>query len=96
MCQIVDLPTGINDLSGGNVLIYPNPADDMLMMDGIPESVTDVFRINALGQRDLVYASNTKSNLIKLYTATWQQGIYALEFFSGGNPIGSRKIQIIH
>ena len=96
VCQIVDLPTGINDLSGGNVLIYPNPADDMLMMDGIPESVTDVFRINALGQRDLVYTSNTKSNLIKLYTATWQQGIYALEFFSGGNPIGSRKIQIIH
>jgi outer membrane protein assembly factor BamB len=84
--------TGIinEDLSPKSIIIYPNPAKDLLQIDNIGEN-SDVLQLEIFDQQGiLIYENQMKSSLI-LSVANYKPGNYFVKVFSGNKFIETKK-----
>lgn len=71
--------------------LYPNPASDFIILDGITPNST-VRIINIAGQT--VYESNSATTQTRLDVKPFSQGIYILNIQNENQVIASRKLVI--
>jgi len=63
---------GITNLSTNNILIYPNPIVNELLLEGVDINSVNVYDL--LGHT--IYKSELGNNQIKINTSSWVQGTY--------------------
>lgn len=68
--------SGITNLSRTEVLIYPNPTNDLLNIK-TNEPIVNLTMVNMLGQ--MVYNSTNASNILQISTANFAKGIYVVK-----------------
>ena len=79
-----------NEVSEIGMKIYPNPADDFIVIEQkkeVKESVLSIY--NSLGQK--IYNCTLAASEIQIETSAWNRGLYFVEIKSS-NHIASRKI----
>jgi hypothetical protein len=65
---------GIPEVSGGSIMIYPNPANDVVNVKS-DYNISRIEVLNFIGQT--VYSENTvNSKLVKINTSSLQSGVY--------------------
>ena len=83
-------PTGIEE-HNGNVVVYPNPANQILQVEG--EDLTEVMLFNALGQ--MVSSRNADGNSLSLSTADLPEGLYVMKVVTK-QGISSVRVSVVH
>ena len=76
---IVDPCTGEDDLTKDNLLIYPNPFNDLIVINGIKEA-SQVEIYNAMGE--LVLSEFVNSSSAKYDLTKESKGIYMLRIIN--------------
>jgi hypothetical protein len=83
---------GINEISGGSVMIYPNPANDLVNVKSDYE-ISRLDVLNFIGQT--VYSENTgSSKFVKINTSSLQAGVYFVKVTTS-KGIRTVKITIV-
>lgn len=81
-----------------HILMYPNPASDMLYVEfaGVKAGVYKVEIRNMLGQTALeqTIEPNASQYLLETSVKTFTKGIYQLSVYHNGNPILTRKLVV--
>jgi len=92
--RIVDLPTAISSESNSqNVLLYPNPTQDILNIKftkNIGKSELRIFDING---REVMYRLIIEGSEIKIDIQSLSDGIYQILIVSGQNLFRSQFIK---
>jgi hypothetical protein len=94
---------GNNDLFVGNndskftefinsVIIYPNPANDILMLENIPDNCDEILIFNETGKQVKEISLNSKERLLKISIKDLSQGHYILRVNCDGNIIDKKFI----
>ncbi|MFP4470737.1 MAG: T9SS type A sorting domain-containing protein [Bacteroidales bacterium] len=89
-CAFIDLINDIEEYGKSGMIIYPNPAKEMMTIKSI-DHIRSVKLRNATGQ--MVYQSRTSGNEFHLNTSTFEPGIYVLEVKTE-NGINMQKLVI--
>ena len=82
---------GINEYKEANIHIYPNPAEDYLIV-AADKNISQIEVCNILNQRVEVIASN-QSN-IKINTSNYAKGVYLLKITLSDNSTLSKKVVV--
>ena len=83
---------GVQEISGGSVLIYPNPANDVVNVKS-DFSISSIEVINFIGQK--VYTDNSVNSMFdKINTSSLQAGIYFVKVTTS-KGIRTVKITIV-
>lgn len=69
-------PTGINDMQVNNMLIYPNPAENILNVRS-DKPISEIRIINTLGQ--VLYQQTTATNHHQIDVSNLQKGLYLIQ-----------------
>ncbi len=87
-------PVGITTLNSanGNILIYPNPANDRVLIESNGLIIQKLKVMNVLGQ--VVYEAEPKNVKVEINTTTFEQGAYLIQIYTE-NKIETRKVNII-
>lgn len=90
----VALCTGIEEINDGDVLVYPNPASDRVVIKLTPDMIptTSVELYDATGK--LVLSEKAKEAMVMLYTRSLAKGLYHLRILSGNHGQLVRTISI--
>jgi hypothetical protein len=83
------VPTGIENLSSGDVNVFPVPANDKLNIQLDEESEITVCSIT--GQKIF----NKKGAALEVDCSEWSSGMYIIKIGKGNN-LTFRKIPVIH
>ncbi|OWY24046.1 T9SS C-terminal target domain-containing protein [Sphingobacteriales bacterium UPWRP_1] len=77
--QADETQTGINNFNSAAMQVYPNPANDFLMVQLPQNGNAQVTMFNALGQQ--VYAANNQNGgqTLRINTTALPQGVYLLQ-----------------
>ncbi|MDX1479952.1 MAG: T9SS type A sorting domain-containing protein [Saprospiraceae bacterium] len=73
----IDCTTSTNDLSDGDITIYPNPARDILFVQAERDDITHVTFYNSLGQ--MTGSKSLRSGQEGIDISEFERGIYVLE-----------------
>ena len=79
-------------LSTPSVLLFPNPAQDKVILSGIQASTLITIR-DAMGR--VIYSQNTSNSQETISTETWESGWYLVEI-KDNHQIQQRSLQVIH
>jgi len=77
---------GITTLNPTNILIYPNPIDNELIIQGAANTSLKVYDL--VGR--IIYSNHITTNQLSINTSQWEQGTYFVELVL---PDGDRKIK---
>ena len=95
----IDECVGVEELTEGNINVFPNPANSILniSLDNISSSKVEIKMFNAQGKIALIKEiNNTDSeSTTKLDVSNLPQGIYLLSIKSNGIEIARKKVIII-
>lgn len=80
-------PVGVNDLASANIKVYPNPAKDILNIEG---GIETVCFYNALGQE--CSKQNAEDGKFSVDVSSWSKGIYIIEVASMTGEINRGKV----
>ncbi|MCE3228733.1 MAG: hypothetical protein K0S32_3284 [Bacteroidetes bacterium] len=87
-------PTGIKELSLFNgVSVYPNPAEDLIVINNPTAAILSCNIINAIGQK--VKSFNVDTDKKSINISDLSIGIYYLSFSENGKTVMSRKITVV-
>jgi hypothetical protein len=89
--QVVGICTGIEDKMTTDISVYPNPANDVLNLENMPNSEIEMYNSNGC----LVLRKHINDNLSKIDIASLAEGIYLVKI-NNESGITSRKIFIQH
>ncbi|MFI5135403.1 MAG: T9SS type A sorting domain-containing protein, partial [Chitinophagales bacterium] len=93
----VDLPTGISGINGNSVSVYPNPANDVIIVSGLSGlSAEKICIINSLGQRVLNFNISKDASEMKLNVASLPEAIYILSLEENDHAVFQTRINVIH
>ena len=83
-----------NDIT--NILVYPIPTDDMLILSNLNNPIDKVELINSEGK--IVFSQNIQeaTSDMAINTSTLENGLYILMFSQQGSYLNSKKILIQH
>lgn len=84
------VPTGIGSYDGSNVLIYPNPAHNVLNIEG--DNLKEVALYSAVGT--LVQKTTLVGHTTSLNVSGLAKGIYFVRLTMGDGVISTRKVVI--
>ena len=94
----IDECVGVEELTEGNINVFPNPANSILniSLDNISSSKVEIKMFNAQGKIALIKEiNNTDSeSTTKLDVSNLPQGIYLMSIKSNGIEIGNWKVLI--
>lgn len=82
-------PANVDENEIQNVMIYPNPAKDLLIVKA--ENITNVMVYNAIGQK--VYEQTANSSEVSINLDGFDSGIYLVKIIADGNEV-TRKVSI--
>lgn len=83
----------VNNQFFAEIQVYPNPAENEIFIDNLPQGTKNIKIINLFGT--IVYEKNIKQNNKRIQVNNLQNGIYVLKIqYDGG--IFSKKILIQH
>jgi len=84
------IPTSVEDVIGTQLSIYPNPAKNIVNIDGA-ENVSSVTIYDITGRVMLNYV-NTKESTIKLNVTNFKSGIYLVQMLDSNGKIEISRI----
>lgn len=88
--------TGIPELSGFNMDIFPNPVSDFIHVNSTSQ-ISHVELLNVTGEKMLeLKAKNSNTTDMKIPIHNFPSGIYYLKIVSPDNKVLSKKVQIIN
>jgi hypothetical protein len=68
----ITIPTGIDEIAAATLKVYPNPATDVLTVDGLPGNIANLLQVYDLaGKLILQQAESNKINIAELATGTY-------------------------
>lgn len=90
---VVELCTGLEDINGGELLIYPNPAKETLTVKfgASPGNHAVVELYDAIGK--LVVSQKATEQLVTLDVQQFARGIYMLRIVSGDSQVVRRIVK---
>ena len=71
-------------------LLYPNPASDYWMVEGMPQQCE--LTVHDIAGRKLWQGNNRNGNAIKIDNHNWARGIYLLRIYKGGKQARTVKL----
>ena len=77
---------GITNLSSTNILIYPNPVENELVIEGAENTSVKVYDV--VGR--IIYTSSITTNKLTIQTNQWESGAYLIQLLL---PDGSREFR---
>ena len=91
---IVSNLSGVNNITGeaGEVLIYPNPANDVMFVEANGESIEQCKVFSVLGQ--LVFQTNPNSTRAQITTNELKPGAYFIQITTNGNQV-TKKFEVV-
>ena len=91
---IVGNLTGVEDLkiNLSDVRVYPNPANDYVVIDASGHKIDKVELINLLGQTIINQEGN--DTILKINVSAISNGTYFIKVYSGKNNVVTKKITI--
>jgi PKD repeat protein len=95
ICNVVDLPTGVDEGAMSSLTIYPNPANYLAVIEGIPAEAEKIAVINAMGQNVFSIASHPFSGKFELDLAGMSPGLYHVMIYAEGVPKATRRLQVV-
>jgi len=96
MYEVLDLAnhvpiiSGINDIEGTLVDLYPNPANNVLNIVSYTVGIENIYIYNTNGQ--LVLANEVNANQIRLNASTLSKGVYIVDIKSKDTSIKRKLI----
>ena len=96
MYEVLDLAnhvpiiSGINDIEGALVDLYPNPANNVLNIVSYTVGIENIYIYNTNGQ--LVLANEVNANQVRLNTSTLSKGVYIVDIKSENTSIKRKLI----
>lgn len=88
----LSLPTGINDISKAGIMIYPNPAHNLITVNSEKLKVEEISIYDVQGRS--VYTLHEDFTGIKSIPITLDKGIYFMKLLSGEVQLTMQKIVI--
>jgi len=80
------------DLSLENVKLYPNPANEEVLIE-LSDAAFTIEVVNILGKK--IFTDYTKSNSLAIATSDWRSGIYIVRVKQNGKQ-SSYKLNVQH
>lgn len=84
-------PDMTGDISASGLVIYPNPANNKIYVDGEDVSVVEIY--NSLGQRVLVVEGSEKTSVD---VAAFGNGVYVVRAITNEGNVVTKKVTIAH
>lgn len=85
---LVGYVSGIDELAASKIKVYPNPANNFVMIESDDKEKADLIIYNALGEKIL---ATTFSESIRVNTENFAKGIYIVEVHSK-NKVANKKL----
>lgn len=79
VCVSMNTFVGINEITSISARSWPNPANDRLLIDGLPDGEYVITVTNALGQEVHRTKRIVHTGLLELHTTTLAEGTYMLQ-----------------
>lgn len=89
--EYADINLGINDLTSENFSVYPNPASDVVVVEGLPEAPVKLQVIDAMGRVAAEYQVSAADNHVNL--SALSAGCYILRVASP-NDVRTMKVVV--
>ncbi len=86
--------TGISELNGIQLMIYPNPANESIHISNAGNAKIDVKLFDMMGKE--ITAASSQSSLIELNLKTVTEGIYNLKIIDSGLNSVTKLIVVTH
>lgn len=86
--------TGVNDLFGKEINLYPNPAEDLLHIENIPRDITEILIFDVFG-REVKNIYLPKSDILSIPISEFPSGVYYLRMIRSNKPINF-KFLVMH
>lgn len=83
--------TGLEELNSANISIYPNPAQDIVYIEGINILNKEITIIDVVGKK--VISSKVRSNKQKIDISSLTQGLYFIQLNDGNDTITHKFIK---
>lgn len=87
---LVGYISGIDELETNNIQVYPNPANNFVMIEFDDKEKADLIIYNALGEK---IVQTTFSESIKVNTENFAKGIYILEVRSENKVVNKKLVK---
>jgi hypothetical protein len=90
--EVTELPSAISNESASKFVIYPNPADDILMIESSYTDATQFEIVDYLGRKvlqEVIVSDKTTINISNL-----PQGVYLIQFFVGDQSAYKQQLVI--
>lgn len=89
----VELCTGLEEINGGELVIYPNPAKETLTVKfgAMPDNAATVELYDAIGK--LVVSQKATEQLVIVDVQAFAKGIYTLRIVSGNSQVVRRIVK---
>ena len=84
-------PTAVDENNQLNVSLFPNPADQSLIIEA--EGMAQVKVCNMLGQ--VVMEREMGGNVLSISTSDWSEGLYVVTIRNGNGTV-VRRVSIVH
>ncbi len=83
---------GIDGVSNVNIKVYPNPAKEIITVEGNGGESVDIHLFSSMGQ--LVYSSVFKNEKMTIDVSDFSSGIYVLKISNGSKIIENKRLII--
>ena len=77
---------GVSNMSTSEILVYPNPIDKELLIEGVTNASIKVYDV--VGR--IIYADHIGTNPQSITTSQWERGTYFVELVL---PDGGREVR---
>ena len=82
---------GVNESASNGLMIYPNPANNKIYVDGEGVGVVEVY--NSLGQK-VTTVEGTEKTAVDV--ASYENGVYVVRVISNDGVVTTKKVTIAH
>ena len=91
---VVTSSAGIKNVGeiSNEVVVYPNPANDIITIEGKDVNIDKIEILNVLGQ--LTFSSEFKGSKVQINTSNLDQGVYFVKIHSAGKSV-MKSLRII-
>jgi hypothetical protein len=90
-------PTGINTVHSNSIQVFPNPADDYIVVDFNTDGNNGIVLLSIIdlnGKPVFAEVQNEIRNQRVIKTRDWKAGVYLVTISVNGSTIKSRKLTI--